>query len=1111
MLNAFVLFAEGTKELRPAESDICNLLLLPYYSNFGLYDAPPAQQIRIKIASPGEKIFFGFNNKDGNDTTGLYGNDDGPFLPNIPFQITSPSGMVVYSSVIPGLGMQGNIPNWTQAVSGPLQLGNTTGYDAMQLTAAEAGDYVLSFNPFVATYRLNINLFDVTVVDFANKVQKGRLHCQGWQFSMTQFEIPFHAKIYPYDGKTAVYEVDMNGLAPLAFIVNFNSKGTANTGNSLEDRKSKIGNSSYPEFEVFLNPPDPVLYPTTPTTLVLTGETKRNDCTSQSYCFNVTVNTPGRLEGFIDFNKNGAFEAELGEIAFSEFITTAGTTCIPWNGQDRFGNVVKNDFNVVANFGYGDIHLPLYDAEDNWNGLKVKEVRPNPGNIPLLFWDDSYITAGTTLGDALVNLQGCNSAATGCHKWRDRGQKFGGSLAFQETINTWWYSAITTKILFYDNPLKEGVQLSLDASKLITNDTSVCIGDELPIYIYNDGKDHFNTTRYRYEWYMNGQPIAGDIRQQKTIFTDTTVFIVRAIDKAGLLCDTYDSLRINTIKPLRIKPVLNDPECNFSTASIAITIVEGPANPLFHWKEIPGNLTGYVTNLSNGTYHVRIKDDHYSDGCAFDTTFLIQEANGIMVDSIIKVLPNCYDTFGTGSATVIMNRTGNYQYAWDTVNFTNNATNSGLYTGSYFVKVKELVSGCTTLEPYQIGYKYFTFPVTAKDEVCNDTTGAITLHPQVSGLVVNWNHVTSTDLQRTHLDHGTYHIRAESLNFPACIFDTTIVLNDQVIPISIQQLLLTPSDCGYPNGTATVIMPADHRNYMFDWNGTGLQRNNSISDLPVGNHQVHVQIAGSQCMTDAALFIPGNGFDYELYGKDNFCDTKQGKALVTVKDPNVVIKWADDPTDLFLRTGLNTGKYLFRLKNNNDPACVADSFVTVTSKSYVLPVDFTYQFASDVYEINRNVIFTNHSNPIYTHKWEFSDGGTSIDYNTEHVFYMVKDQSITLIETDSNGCTGKLTRVISLSEIGDCGLALPTAFSPNNDAVNNTFGLLGRAYLIDFKLFNRWGEVIFRTKNVTDRWDASYRSEEAPIGVYPYTLEYQCPVGGGLKVFRKVGEITLVR
>jgi len=68
-------------------------------------------------------------------------------------------------------------------------------------------------------------------------------------------------------------------------------------------------------------------------------------------------------------------------------------------------------------------------------------------------------------------------------------------------------------------------------------------------------------------------------------------------------------------------------------------------------------------------------------------------------------------------------------------------------------------------------------------------------------------------------------------------------------------------------------------------------------------------------------------------------------------------------------------------------------------------------------------------------------------------------------------------------------LFIPNAFTPNGDGLNDTFGVSGEA-IKDFnlKIFNRWGEVIFESNNVKDRWDGTYMEEKVPEGSYVYMV-----------------------
>nr|WP_225986832.1 gliding motility-associated C-terminal domain-containing protein [Rufibacter sp. LB8] len=86
----------------------------------------------------------------------------------------------------------------------------------------------------------------------------------------------------------------------------------------------------------------------------------------------------------------------------------------------------------------------------------------------------------------------------------------------------------------------------------------------------------------------------------------------------------------------------------------------------------------------------------------------------------------------------------------------------------------------------------------------------------------------------------------------------------------------------------------------------------------------------------------------------------------------------------------------------------------------------------------------------------------------------------------------------------------PTAFSPNNDGLNDLFKALGSQFATSFSLqvLNRWGQIIFEAKDPTQGWDGTYNGKPAPPETYLYRL--QAVDVQGQKI-TKSGTVTLVR
>ncbi len=136
----------------------------------------------------------------------------------------------------------------------------------------------------------------------------------------------------------------------------------------------------------------------------------------------------------------------------------------------------------------------------------------------------------------------------------------------------------------------------------------------------------------------------------------------------------------------------------------------------------------------------------------------------------------------------------------------------------------------------------------------------------------------------------------------------------------------------------------------------------------------------------------------------------------------------------------------------------------------------------------------------YTLLWE--DGSSSN--------YRIVRQAGNYWVTASNYC-GSVTDDFNLL-VNDCNCYLyyPNAFTPNKDNRNECFG---PKYYCEFesyllRIFDRWGELLYETKNPEDCWDGKYKNTGVPMGVYVWVVKYKS-VYEKEKVVR--GVVTVVR
>ncbi|MEO6167249.1 MAG: gliding motility-associated C-terminal domain-containing protein, partial [Chitinophagales bacterium] len=114
----------------------------------------------------------------------------------------------------------------------------------------------------------------------------------------------------------------------------------------------------------------------------------------------------------------------------------------------------------------------------------------------------------------------------------------------------------------------------------------------------------------------------------------------------------------------------------------------------------------------------------------------------------------------------------------------------------------------------------------------------------------------------------------------------------------------------------------------------------------------------------------------------------------------------------------------------------------------------------------------------------------------------------TLQVTDENGCTG--TDEIIFESVCEKALIMPNAFTPNGDGLNDILMPVILDELSDFELriFNRWGKLIFYTKDPDEGWDGREIKHNAPIEQYVWTATYKN--GNGEEQFEK-GSVSLLR
>lgn len=159
-------------------------------------------------------------------------------------------------------------------------------------------------------------------------------------------------------------------------------------------------------------------------------------------------------------------------------------------------------------------------------------------------------------------------------------------------------------------------------------------------------------------------------------------------------------------------------------------------------------------------------------------------------------------------------------------------------------------------------------------------------------------------------------------------------------------------------------------------------------------------------------------------------------------------------------------------------------------------------------DFNPLVTFSN-SEPNGVCYYNFGDGDSSIDCQTFNSYPDTGHYQVQLIVTNTYGCIDTTYQVIEISKFFT--LYIPNAFSPNNDARNDSFVIKGDG-LEDYRLriFNRRGQMVFQSENQNISWNGSHLDTGTPVpdGVYVYDLRVE---DSNHKKHQYYGSINLIR
>jgi gliding motility-associated-like protein len=141
----------------------------------------------------------------------------------------------------------------------------------------------------------------------------------------------------------------------------------------------------------------------------------------------------------------------------------------------------------------------------------------------------------------------------------------------------------------------------------------------------------------------------------------------------------------------------------------------------------------------------------------------------------------------------------------------------------------------------------------------------------------------------------------------------------------------------------------------------------------------------------------------------------------------------------------------------------------------------------------------------------WADTNSALSCTTCPMPYLASNDSVSsyslTVTYNNNLCTASATTLVVVNQQDT--FAVADAFTPNGDSKNDTYFIQAkevRSFHID--IYDRWGQTVFSSNDITQGWDGTYKGTAQPTGVYIifFSLEY-----GKNKSIQRTANITLLR
>lgn len=564
---------------------------------------------------------------------------------------------------------------------------------------------------------------------------------------------------------------------------------------------------------------------------------------------------------------------------------------------------------------------------------------------------------------------------------------------------------------------------------------------------------------------------------------------------------------------------VKQPSCGLFNGSVSGLAISSGQYSVYKWINNTGQTIGtqmFINNLGAGTYRFVVRDTTIAGGCADTAVFVLTNQSGPSLNTAnMQIVPaTCSGANGSITSIVSTNVTGTPFIQW--VNAQNNPVGNNLNllnvtSGTYRLKFKDGGACDTIVTPYYTvpGNGAIIIDTSGKiisPSKCTANTGSIQRIQVTGGTSYTWiNTATNVQVGNTvnvfNLPPGSYQLVVSNPLY-GCSQTSPVITVPQsgFVPLAVTSFTRVDALCLQNSGSIKITGFSNNASlFSFKWTdsitGQTLASGTTLNNLGAGNYLLFATDSNGCEKKISGVEIkskPAPVFDYSREQVlDESCNLKDGSvSMITLNGLTgpTTYTWYDQDNNVVGNTinlqNAANGTYTLRVQDAGVCILQSKSF-TIINNVIGLPQPLYNEL---LIPVNSNATLMLQNPAPGTYRLYTSPSAVQpLQQNTTGIFTTasISQDTSVYIRRANGSCLSPLVQV-KIKVADKSYFTIPTAFTPNGDGLNDLLAakVIGYVNLNYFKIYNKWGELVFETRKMNDGWNGIFKGLRQETGSY---------------------------